>query len=399
MMCVIGWGVMSSAPPPATRTEEPMNPRREFVQDAAGAAAGIAFVGCGLMSAAPAQAQARRREVVVNGRRVKTVDVHAHCAVPEAMALMGLKLGSQTLPPILHMAQAQDRSRAMDEQGIDVEALSINPYWYTADRDVARELIRIQNEKLAEACAANPDRFVAFASVALQHPELAAEQLQDGVKKYGLRGAGIGGSVNGEEVSDPKFHPFWAKAEQLGVLVFIHPQATGVAADLKSRLKGSGGLGNVIGNPLETTIALSHLIFEGTLDRFPGLKICAAHGGGYLPSYAARSDQGCLTFPDRCSGPLKKKPTEYLRQLYFDSLVFTPEALRHLVAETGSRQIIMGTDYPYPWTKTAVDHILGTPGLTRSCSGSRPSGYTGSLSPSGGATTSNALTIPDRSAK
>jgi len=341
-----------------------MTTRREFLQDAAGVMAGIAFVGCGLMSAAPAQAQARRREVVVNGRRVKTVDVHAHCAVPEAMALMGLKLGSQTLPPILHMAQAQDRIRAMDEQGIDVEALSINPYWYTADRDVARELIRIQNEKLAEACAANPDRFVAFASVALQHPELAAEQLQDGVKKYGLRGAGIGGSVNGEEVSDPKFHPFWAKAEQLGVLVFIHPQATGVAADLKSRLKGSGGLGNVIGNPLETTIALSHLIFEGTLDRFPGLKICAAHGGGYLPSYAARSDQGCLTFPDRCSGPLKKKPTEYLRQLYFDSLVFTPEALRHLVAETGSRQIIMGTDYPYPWTKTAVDHILGTPGLT-----------------------------------
>src|SRR5262245_62276235 len=93
----------------------------------------------------------------------------------------------------------------MDEQGIDVEALSINPYWYKADRDVARDLIRIQNEKLAEACAANPDRFVAFASVALQHPDLAAEQLEEGVKKYGLRGAGLGGSVDGEEISDPKF--------------------------------------------------------------------------------------------------------------------------------------------------------------------------------------------------
>jgi aminocarboxymuconate-semialdehyde decarboxylase len=255
----------------------------------------------------------------------------------------------------------------MDEQGIDVEALSINPYWYTADRDLARQLIRIQNEKLAEACAANPDRFVAFASVALQHPDLAAEQLEAGVKRYGLRGAAIGGSVNGEELSDPKFHPFWAKAEQLGVLVFIHPQGT---AELNntSRLKGNGLLENVIGNPLETTIALSHLIFEGTLDRFPGLKICAAHGGGFLPSYAGRSDQGCLTFPDRCpgpkGGPLKKKPTEYLRQLYYDSIVFTPEALRHLVAETGSSQIVVGTDYPYPWTKTAVDHILGTPGLS-----------------------------------
>jgi aminocarboxymuconate-semialdehyde decarboxylase len=321
---------------------------------------GIAFVGCGLASATPAQAQARRRHVVVNGRRVKTVDVHAHCAVPEAMALMGRKVE----PPALLMSRAADRIQAMDEQGIDVEALSINPYWYGADRDVARELIRIQNEKLAEACAANPDRFVAFASVALQHSDLAAEQLEEGVKKHGLRGAGIGGSVNGEDLSDPKFHPFWAKAEQLGVLVFIHPQADGAAADLAPRLRGSGGLENAIGNPLETTIALSHLIFEGTLDRFPALKICAAHGGGYLPSYAARSDAICVTFPNRFTTPLKKKPTEYLRQLYFDSIVFTAEALRHLVAETGPGQIVMGTDYPFPWTKTSVDHILGTPGLS-----------------------------------
>jgi len=337
-----------------------VNTRREFIEESAGAMAGIAFVGCGLADAASAQAQTRRREVVVNGRRVKTVDVHAHCSVPEAMALMNLKVAPETLL----MSKASDRIRAMDEQGIDVEALSINPYWYKADRDVARQLIRVQNEKLAEACAANPDRFVAFASVALQHPDLAAEQLEEGVKKYGLRGAGVGGSVNGEELADPKFHPFWAKAEQLGVLVFMHPQAAGAPADLQNRLKGSGGLGNVIGNPLETTIALSHLIFEGTLDQFPGLKICAAHGGGYLPSYAARSDAGCVTFPDRCTKPLKKKPTEYLRQLYFDSLVFTPEALRHLVAETGPNQIVMGTDYPFPWTKTSVDHILGTPGLS-----------------------------------
>jgi aminocarboxymuconate-semialdehyde decarboxylase len=262
------------------------------------------------------------------------------------------------------MTDVGDRLRAMDAQGIDVEALSINPYWYTADRDVAQALIRIQNEGLAEGCAAHPDRFVAFASVALQHPDLAAEQLQEGVRRYGLRGAAVGGSVNGEELADPKFHPFWAKAEELGVLIFIHPQATGVASQIPGRLRGNGVLDNVIGNPLETTIALSHLIFEGTLDRFPGLKICAAHGGGYLPSYAARSDQGCVTFPERCTRMLRKKPTEYLRQLYFDSLVFTPEALRHLVAETGPGQIVMGTDYPYPWTSTSVDHILGTPGLS-----------------------------------
>ena len=124
----------------------------------------------------------------------------------------------------------------------------------------------------------------------------------------------------------------------------------------------------MIGNPLETTIALSHLIFEGTLDRFPGLKICAAHGGGYLPSYAARSDQGCHVFPDRCAGPkdgpLKKKPTDYLKQLYFDSIVFTPEGLRHLIAECGASQIMIGTDSPIPWVKDPVDLVFKTPGLS-----------------------------------
>ena len=194
------------------------------------------------------------------------------------------------------MSSTADRIRAMDEQGIDVEALSINPYWYTAERDVASKLIQLQNETLAEICAAQPDRFVAFATVALQHPDLAVEQLEQGVKKYGLRGAGLGGSVDGLELSDPKFHPFWAKAEQLGVLVFIHPLGT-AELERTGRLGGNGLLTNTIGNPLETTIALSHLIFEGTLDRFPGLKICAAHGGGYLPSYAARSNAVQTTFP------------------------------------------------------------------------------------------------------
>jgi aminocarboxymuconate-semialdehyde decarboxylase len=246
--------------------------------------------------------------------------------------------------------------------------LSINPYWYKADRDLARQIIRIQNEKLAEACAALPDRFVAFATVALQHPDLAAEQLEEGVKKLGLRGAAIGGSVNGEEISDPRFHPFWAKAEQLGVLVFIHPQGAGVAADIPKRLKGNGYLDNVIGNPLETTIALSHLIFEGTLDRFPGLKICGAHAGGFLPSYAGRSDRGCPTRPAACPGgthgPIKKTPSEYLKQMYYDTMVFSGEGIRHLAAEVGAGQLMMGTDVPYPWTTTAVDDILGAPGVS-----------------------------------
>jgi aminocarboxymuconate-semialdehyde decarboxylase len=335
--------------------------RRGLLGGIAGAVAGIAFTGCGFGAMALAQTPqplTRRREVVVNGKRVRTVDVHAHCHIPEALALIGQKVRFPGL------VVGPDRISAMDAQGIDIEALSINPnFWDKAERDLQAQIVKLQNEKLAEICTKESERFVALASVALQYPDLAAEQLEEAVKRLGLRGALIGGSVNGQELSDPRFHPFWAKAEELGALVFIHPQGT-PELEASGRLKGSGGLDNVIGNPLETTIALSHLIFEGTLDRFPGLKICGAHAGGYLPSYAGRSDKGCETFPARCTVALKKKPSEYLRQLYYDSLVFTPEGLRHLIAEVGASQIVLGTDYPFPWTTTAVDHILDTPGLS-----------------------------------
>jgi aminocarboxymuconate-semialdehyde decarboxylase len=337
-----------------------MTNRREMLGGVAAATAGIAFAGCGFQRAAWAQGAPgqRRRELVVNGKRIKAVDVHAHCHIPEAVALAGQKVN---LPALVI---GPERIKAMDEQGIDIEALSINPnFWDKLDRDLQAQIVQLQNEKLAELCAKQPDRFVGLASVALAHPELAAEQLETAVKKLGMRGALIGGSVNGTELADPKLHPFWAKAEQLGVLVFIHPQGT-PELEASGRLKGNGGLYNVIGNPLETTIALSHLIFEGTLDKFPGLKICGAHAGGYLPSYAARSDKMCENRPDLCKVKPQKKPSEYLRQLYFDSMVFTPEGLRHLAAEVGISQIVMGTDAPFPWTKTAVDHILDTPGFS-----------------------------------
>ena len=334
-----------------------MHSRRDFLSSAASATAGILFTGCELLGAGHAHAQpAQRREVVVNGRRIKTVDIHSHCAFPEANALMGLKVNPESL------VMSADRIRQMDAQGIDVEALSINPFWYKAERDVAEKLIKLQNEKLAELCAAQPDRFVAFATVAMQYPDVAVQQLEDGVKKLGLRGMSVGTAVGADELSNPKFHPIWAKAEELGILVFMHPIA---APEFERRLRGNGGLVNVIGNPLDTTIALSHMIFEGTLDRYPGLKICASHGGGYLPSYAARSDSGCVTFPDRCTAvKLKKKPTEYLRQLYYDTIMFTPEALRHLIAEVGASQLMLGSDYPFPWEKKSVDYILNQPGLS-----------------------------------
>jgi len=166
----------------------------------------LAFVDCEIDANAgagggsgqvPAQA---RREVVISGKRVKTVDIHAHCIVPEAAQLINRSLES----PGLLWSNIGDRLAQMDRSGVDVQALSINPYWYQADRDAVAELIRVQNEALAGFCASQPDRFIAFATASLQYPDLAAEQVEQAVKTLGFRGIGVGGSVAGEELANPR---------------------------------------------------------------------------------------------------------------------------------------------------------------------------------------------------
>ena len=343
--------------------------RLGFVHRAATALANVICVHCSVSAAfAPPSTAPARRTAKIAGRKITTVDVHAHCAVPAVIDLVkGTALeqpARRQLDGRLGFPVEAERVTDMNQDGIDVQVLSINAFWYGADRDLARRLFDVQSVTLAEMCRFSPSRFLGYAPVSLQFPDLAAEQLEYGMQQLGLVGAAIGGSVEGEELAAPRFDPFWKKAEELQALVFIHPQTAPLATGISKRVQGSGALGNVIGNPLETSIALAHLIFEGTLDRFPMLKICAAHGGGFLPSYAARMDHGCAVFPENCKGPtLKKKPSEYLKQLYFDSLVFTAEALRHLVNEHGASQIMIGTDYAVPWVKRPVDHILNTPGL------------------------------------
>jgi aminocarboxymuconate-semialdehyde decarboxylase len=322
-------------------------------------AGGSASSGGG--SGGHAHAHAKRWEVMIAGKRIKTVDVHAHCIVPDAAKVINHPLEA----PALLWSDVGTRLAHMDKSGVDVEALSINPFWYRAERDAAAELIKVQNETLAQFCAGTPDRFVGFATAALQFPDLAAQQIEHAVKTMGFRGVGVAGSCAGQDLADPKFHPFWQKCEELGVLVFMHPLGTR-ELEPSGRLNGNGLLTNTIGNPLETTIALSHLIFEGTLDRFPGLKICAAHGAGFLPSYANRSDAVLKVFPNRVGAPPKLKPTQYLRngQIIADTIMFTGEAVRHLIHEMGVENVVMGTDYPFPWNTAPVDHILSIPDIT-----------------------------------
>ena len=340
--------------------------RRGFFKG--GAASGIIFCSCGMLDHARAREPARQRlPVKIRGKRIKTIDVHAHCNIREAVDMMGEDakgvIPNTRIVEKSRFIEIDERLKSMDEMAIDMEVLSINPFWYRKDRDTAAAICKLQNEKLAELCAARPDRFAAFASLTLQHPDLAVQELEITMKKQGLRGAAIGGSVVGEDFSSARFHPVWAKAEELGATLFIHPQST---PQLAARFRGNGWLSNTIGNPLDTTIALQKLIFEGTLDKFPRLKIIAAHGGGYLPSYAPRSDHACTVSPLQCNTDikLKKKPTEYLNQLYFDSLVFTAEGLRHLVAQVGASQVMIGTDHPIPWSQQPVEHVFSTKALS-----------------------------------
>ncbi|HLG60246.1 MAG TPA: amidohydrolase family protein [Vicinamibacterales bacterium] len=354
--------------------------RRDFLSYVAGATAGLlvakgthANVGLPRRSSTQfGRAQAgvpagKRRELSIGGRRIKTVDVHAHCFVPEVWDLVKntpladvAKVNIST--PNLGLGNPQ-RLLDMDAQGIDYQAINVNAWGYSADRALATDLIALQNQTISRWCAARPDRFVGMATVALQHPDLAAQQLDEAVRKLGLRGAAIGGSVEGQELSDRKFDPFWAKAEELGVLLFMHPQAA-PGTTTNPRLQGKGGLGNIIGNPLETTVFLSHLIFEGTLDRFPGLKICAAHAGGYLASYTGRSDAVCGRASGADCKALEKKPSEYFRrELLVDTMVFREDGLRHLIAEAGVGQMVYGTDYPYDWP-VGIDFVLNAPFLS-----------------------------------
>jgi aminocarboxymuconate-semialdehyde decarboxylase len=340
--------------------------RRHFIKTVAGAAAGVIFTGCDLLEGAarlPQGAAGSRREVTVGGKRAKVIDVHAHCAVPEVADLvkdtpLASKVGGGGRGP--QFILGPQRLQTLDARGIDLQVLSINGFWwYGADRDLADKIVKLQNEKLAAWCSEHSDRFVGLTSVALQHPDLAAAQLEHAVKEQGFRGAAIGGHVEGEPLSAPRFDPFWAKAQELGVLVFMHPE-NGAAIVKEDALKGKGDLGNIIGNPLETTVFLSHLIYEGTLDRFPGLKICAAHAGGYLPSYLGRSDVACEVRANaNCAN--KKHPSQYFKdQLLVDTIIISEEGLRHLVAEIGVDQVVYGTDIPFNWPDS-VDLILKGP--------------------------------------
>ncbi|WP_324494860.1 amidohydrolase family protein [Polaromonas sp.] len=238
-----------------------------------------------------------------------------------------------------------ERLADMDRMGVDIQAVCPAPYqfFYWTEPDYGAELAREVNEGMARIAADHPDRFVALGSVPLQDSQLAIRELNHCVKNLGMRGIEICTNVNGKNLTDPslKLDKFFARAEALGVVIFMHPLGYTHADRLTHHY-----FNNVIGNPLDSTVAVSHLIFDGVMARYPKLKFVVAHGGGFIAHYWARMDHAWRARPD-CRTVIKKPPSSYLEKFYFDTITFDPEMLRRLIERFGADHVVLGTDYPY----------------------------------------------------
>lgn len=308
------------------------------------------------------------------------VDVHAHAVIPAALELVSSEPGFQAereadlvnfgpetmehqramlaeIGPLL--ADPAARLEKMDRQGVDIQLVSPSPAHYHtwAEPGLARRIARTVNEGIAELCASRPDRLLGLGLAPIQHPDVAEEAMAHAVVELGLKGVEITTSAPGRELGDEAYRGFWARAEELGALVFIHPWGCTLGERLSRHY-----LANIVGNPVETTVALSHIIFSGLLDRHPKLEILAAHGGGYLPFYTGRADHGWRVRPEIRTPA--EPPGSYLRRLYFDSLVYEPEALTYLVSRVGADRVLLGSDFPFDMgTEDPVGHVRATPGL------------------------------------
>lgn len=253
------------------------------------------------------------------------------------------------------------RLRDMDAQGIDVHVISLQPMFTDAlPVERAVPICRSINNAFAEVVAANPGRFVAIAHLPMRSPADAARELERAVKELGLRGAEICSQINGVNLDDPSFAPLWEAAQSLEVPIFIHPASV---PGLQERL-GKYYLTNLIGNPMDTTIAAASLVFGGVLRDYTGLRFYLAHGGGACPYVRYRWDHGWKV---RAEGKavIDRPPSEYFGRLYFDSLTHAGPALGFLASTVGPERIMLGTDYPFDMGNyNSVAAIQGVEGIT-----------------------------------
>jgi aminocarboxymuconate-semialdehyde decarboxylase len=300
--------------------------------------------------------------IVTNGATSKIVDIHCHreCsaaaemmkAEAERVGFAALSFGSELTKEVNRqqlvdikpkMQSLDERIADMDRMGVDIQAVSISPYqyYYWSEPEVGRDVSVMINDDLADAVASKPDRLVGLGTVPLQNTEMAIAELDRCINELGFKGIEINSQISGEDLSAPRLAPFWAKAEELDIVVFIHT----AGFSHPDRLKDHYFI-NLIGHPIEATLAISRLIFDGVMENHPGLKIVVAHGGGFLPAYSGRMDHAYRARKDVREG-LPNLPSDYLKRFYFDTMVFEPDQLEYLIKKYGADHILLGTDYPY----------------------------------------------------
>ncbi|SIT67401.1 amidohydrolase family protein [Microbacterium sp. RU33B] len=297
--------------------------------------------------------------------RPVVTDVHAHILLPSlhaeierrapegvraAAALELVRNGAESLKVsgpmvgsrIPKLTDVSVRLADMDAQGVDRQWVSASPnhFYPWAEEELAVWAAREANRLTAAHVSLAPERLTGLGLVPLQHPGRIVECLDDAVLVHGLAGVEISSFAGDVELSDPRLEPFWARAAELGAVVFLHP----FGCSLDERLDRFY-LSNTVGQPVENAVALSHLIFAGVLDRHPELRLVAAHGGGYLPTAIGRSDRAWKVRPEaqRCA----HAPSTYLRKIWFDTVVHDPKGLRTLVEVAGGSQVLLGSDYPF----------------------------------------------------
>jgi aminocarboxymuconate-semialdehyde decarboxylase len=300
----------------------------------------------------------KRRRKQNTRRHVPTIDIHAHFVPEEYLRIIeaegepyGVRLRSGANGPMIVVGQAvigpitahyhnlDLRLKAMDAQRVTVHALSLNPpmvYW--ADKALGVRLARLVNDAMAEATRAHPERFVALATLPMQDPEAAVNEVDRAVKELGCRGIYLGTNVRGKELPDSSFLPVFERINALAVPIFLHPFNV-----IGSQRLTSYYLHNLLGNPFDTAVAAANLIFSGLLDRFPKLDICLPHAGGAFPYLIGRLNHGWKVRQE-CKA-LKKPPLSYLRRFTYDTISHAPESLRYLIDLVGADRVMLGSDY------------------------------------------------------
>ena len=294
---------------------------------------------------------------------MRTIDIHSHVLTEETMVLIGKEVpalqprltridednfvievaGTPYRPFPLGGFDIERRFADMKASDVDMQVISATPqtYFYEQESAAAAACSAIQNDGIAKLVKAHPDKFMGIATLPMQSGELAAKELTRAMRTLGLRGAMIGSNANGTNLDHPSYEPLWAVAAETGAFMLIHPANVAGADRLRSYY-----LNNLIGNPLDTTIAAACLVFGGVMERHPKLKVCLLHGGGFTPYQAGRWVHGWNVRPEPKVN-VKESPQKWIDRFYYDSILHAKPMLEFLVASTGAHRVMLGSDYPY----------------------------------------------------